>query len=163
MRFIIAGRTEAGKMLLSTTIAPTIGAVVSIGSPGDKIPGGVFKKPHLRMEFDDVPEGVETFFGKLVTPPNERDIQRLINSAPSLLATEGKILCHCFAGISRSSAAAYILNAISKGHGREEEALTELRHEFPHIHPNGLMIKIAARLMEWPELLETYNRVFGRI
>jgi predicted protein tyrosine phosphatase len=157
MRFIIASRTEAQKILLSSSKAPTIGAVVSIGSPGESIPGGVHNKPYIRLEFDDVCSNENDPF---YSPPQEQDVKKIIDSAPYLLEQEGDILCHCYAGISRSSATAYILSVISKGPGYEQEALDELRRAFPRIHPNQSMVEIASRLLDNPAMLEVYNERF---
>ena len=159
MRFIIASRTKAHQLLLSRA-AKDITAVVSIGSPGETMPSIIKSKPYIRLEFDDIEIDVNNIRGQSVVPPQQGDIQRLINSAPSLLATPGIILCHCQAGISRSSAAAYILNAISKGQGHEKEALMELVENF-QIHPNKRMIELAAGILLNPQLLEVYKEVFG--
>lgn len=161
MRFIIASRDRAQYLLSNSKTAPDIGAVVSIGGPGSPKPKGLSKKPYLRLEFNDIEENTHSIRGQSVTPPTDQDIQRLIDSAPSLLATRGQILCHCHHGISRSSAAAYILDAISKGKGHEQEALRELVQAFPKINPNSLMIKIASRLLNNPDLLEAYNMMFS--
>jgi predicted protein tyrosine phosphatase len=158
MRFIITGRDEAQKLLLNPQIASSIGAVVSVDNPGSPKPEGMTKKRYLRMEFNDVEDSSD----KTKVAPTEQDIQRLIDSAPSLLSAPGKILCHCHHGIARSSASAYILNAISKGKGHEMEALQELVDSFPQIHPNGLMVELAAKLLNNPELLEDYNTMFPK-
>jgi len=56
-------------------------------------------------------------------------------------------LVHCWAGISRSTAAAYILLCDLHGPGHEETIARALRLRAPHAQPNPLMIKHADALM----------------
>jgi predicted protein tyrosine phosphatase len=56
------------------------------------------------------------------------------------------LLIHCWAGISRSSAAAYIL-ACDRHPGREDELATALRAHAPFVTPNRLMVALADDLL----------------
>jgi predicted protein tyrosine phosphatase len=56
------------------------------------------------------------------------------------------ILIHCWAGISRSSAAAYVL-ACDCNVGYEREIADELRRRGPCVTPNRLMVKLADDLL----------------
>jgi predicted protein tyrosine phosphatase len=53
---------------------------------------------------------------------------------------------HCWAGISRSSAAAYVL-ACDRNPGFELEIAGELRHRAPSVTPNSLMVRLADDLL----------------
>lgn len=59
---------------------------------------------------------------------------------------ETPLLIHCWAGISRSSAAAYIL-ACDRHPGREDELATSLRAHAPLVTPNRLMVALADDLL----------------
>lgn len=61
-------------------------------------------------------------------------------------APETPLLIHCWAGISRSSAAAYIL-ACDRHPGREDELATVLRARAPFVTPNRLMVALADDLL----------------
>lgn len=61
-------------------------------------------------------------------------------------APETPLLIHCWAGISRSSAAAYIL-ACDRHPGREDELATALRAGAPFVTPNRLMVALADDLL----------------
>lgn len=55
---------------------------------------------------------------------------------------EGPILIHCFAGISRSMAAALVTLALA-AEGREMEAAQALRRVAPHAQPNRRIVALA--------------------
>ena len=55
---------------------------------------------------------------------------------------ERPLLIHCWAGISRSSAAAYVI-ACDRNPGFEDEIADELRRRSPVVTPNKLMVKLA--------------------
>jgi predicted protein tyrosine phosphatase len=61
-------------------------------------------------------------------------------------ARETPLLIHCWAGISRSSAAAYIL-ACDRHPGQESEIADALRARAPFVTPNRLMVALADDLL----------------
>ncbi|MGZ9190485.1 MAG: tyrosine phosphatase family protein [Nitrospira sp.] len=101
--------------------------------------------PHRRVvyRFDDV---VEVRAG--VTAPNERDVEALLDFG-RMLAKESvdRLLIHCHAGVSRSTAAAIILMA-QNNRGREDEVFAELARLRPRSWPNALMVGIADGLLD---------------
>jgi predicted protein tyrosine phosphatase len=56
-------------------------------------------------------------------------------------------LVHCWAGISRSTAAAYILLCDLHGPGHEEQIARSLRFHAPHAQPNRLLVRHADLLL----------------
>lgn len=58
----------------------------------------------------------------------------------------GPLVIHCFAGVSRSTAAALVV-LCSYYDGREREAARLLRERAPHAYPNRLMIELADDMM----------------
>ena len=57
------------------------------------------------------------------------------------------MLIHCWAGISRSSAAAYAI-ACDHNPGFEREIAAELRRRAPSVTPNRLMVRLADDLLQ---------------
>ena len=96
--------------------------------------------PHRRVvyRFDDV---VEVGFG--FTEPTRQDVEAILQLGRELLAEHvTRLLVHCHAGVSRSTATAVILMAQSNP-GREQDVFAELDRLRPRSWPNGLMIRIA--------------------
>lgn len=58
-----------------------------------------------------------------------------------------RVLIHCMAGISRSTAAAWILG-VQAAPGRERDILAHIRRLRPQAMPNRLMVAIADRMLE---------------
>jgi len=95
---------------------------------------------HLRIAIDDISEPTEG-----CTLPSEHHVGELIES---LRATEpdARVLFHCIAGISRSTAAALIALVLDAD-GREQEAARQLRLAAPHAHPNRRIIALADEIL----------------
>ncbi len=92
---------------------------------------------HLRLALNDVAEawGSEA-------PPALHHIARLIEFGRGWNA-QAPMLIHCWAGVSRSMAAAYVLLCDRAGPGHELEIARALRERAAHAHPNPLMIRLA--------------------
>jgi predicted protein tyrosine phosphatase len=92
---------------------------------------------HLRLALSDVSEawGCDT-------PPTTSHIERLIEFGHAWNG-EAPMLVHCWAGVSRSMAAAYILLCARIGPGYEIEIARTLRTRAPHASPNTLMVRLA--------------------
>jgi len=116
--------------------------ILSIAAPGFRLltPSGVDPDRHYHLNFDDIVESVAGY-----VEPSEAHVRSIIDLGAGLADTE-RILVHCHAGISRSSAAALILLAI-RNPGHERDIASLLRAEGPWFVPNRLMIEIADRLL----------------
>ena len=103
-------------------------------------PDEVPAENHHRVKVNDISQPMPGF-----VLAQDADIARLIAFLGGWDATS-PLLLHCFAGISRSTAAALI--ALTLRHdGREEEAALRLRQAAPHAHPNRRIVELAdARL-----------------
>jgi predicted protein tyrosine phosphatase len=79
--------------------------------------------------------------------PTEEDVGRIIRLAGDLKTVGGKVLIHCGAGISRSSAAALIMYACWMGPGEEQEAMEKVFTLRPTARPNRRMIELADKIL----------------
>ena len=136
----VVGRIEAGEILCSPDLCAEVTYLLSIGHGDDPLPVGyenVNRK--LRLSIADVvsEEGA-----------TEEDIKRIIDLAAQLKSCSGKVLIHCEAGVSRSTAAALIIYFCWLGPGREEEAMEQLIAQRPHAIPNRRMVLLADRLLQ---------------
>lgn len=139
VEILIASRSEADEILECPDRGPGIHFLVSIGDPETPEPRGYARiRRKLRLIFRDTTDE---------TGAREEDIERLIEFARSTNGATGTILAHCEAGISRSTAAAYILYAITLGPGREREALARVYWQRPVAKPNRRMVELADRLL----------------
>jgi predicted protein tyrosine phosphatase len=96
---------------------------------------------HLRLAFHDIVEPVAG-----LTAP-DRDMMRAVLDFGRNSGRQRALLIHCWAGISRSSAAAYAI-ACDRNSGFERDIATELRRRSPSATPNRLMVRLADDLLE---------------
>lgn len=94
----------------------------------------------LHLVFHDIVEAREG----LIVPSGEM-IAAMLDFGRAR-ARETPLLVHCWAGISRSSAAAYTL-ACDRHPGCEDELATALRARAPFVTPNRLMVALADDLL----------------
>jgi predicted protein tyrosine phosphatase len=114
--------------------------LLSIGDVQDDLPLGYDKvNRKLRLLVADV----VTEFGA-----TEQDIQQIITLAKELRALTGRVLIHCEAGVSRSTAAALIMYACWLGPGGEYEAMARVLAQRPIAMPNRRMVEIADKLLD---------------
>ena len=135
----VASRIEAGDILSSPRRCADVTCLVSIGDLNDELPTGYHNVARkLRLLVADV----VTEFGA-----TEKDVQDIIRLAEDLRTTTGKILIHCEAGVSRSTAAALIMYACWLGPGGEREAMRRVLAQRPIAIPNSRMVEIADKLL----------------
>jgi predicted protein tyrosine phosphatase len=109
---------------------------------------------HVRLDLDDIPRPMPGYVA-----PNARHIADLIRFARAW-GGRGPAVIHCWAGISRSTAAAFIsLCALNPG-VPEQLIANLLRETSPTAYPNRLMIALGdlalqrdGRMMEAVELI----------
>lgn len=97
---------------------------------------------HLRLPLNDVTEAWGSD-----SPPARHHIEHLIEFERGWNA-EAPMLVHCWAGVSRSMAAAYILLCDRAGPGYELEIARALRTRAPHACPNTLMVRLADEALQ---------------
>lgn len=117
--------------------------LISLLDPHSMIetPEGIERDRHLKLGMNDIATPDPSF-----SAPADQHIQDLIHFAQNW-DTDQPMLIHCWAGISRSTAAALIVLSVRNADHSEQDLARLLRDRAPHAHPNRLMIDIADRLM----------------
>jgi predicted protein tyrosine phosphatase len=95
---------------------------------------------HLQLAFHDITE-----MRPGLTAPDHAAIGAIFDFARDWTAAR-PLLVHCWAGISRSSAAAYMI-ACARIPGRERDIAGELRRQAPFATPNRLMVALADQIL----------------
>ena len=113
--------------------------VISLESPTQEIAATAFEN-HRRFSFNDITEPRPG----LVAPSAEM-IGDLLDFGRGWDGVR-PLLVHCWAGISRSCAAAFVL-ACDRNPGRERTIADELRARAPFATPNRLMVRLADDLL----------------
>lgn len=104
-------------------------------------PEGIAEGRHCVVECSDI---VEPLDGHVL--PDESHIGRILAFARDWDRAEPLVI-HCYAGISRSTAAAYVA-ACALAPGRDEGAIADaLRAAAPSATPNALFVAIADRML----------------
>lgn len=104
-------------------------------------PAGVAEEDHLFLGFNDIVAPLDG-----MTPPSETHVEALLGFARNW-DQSAPMVVHCFAGISRSTAAAYI-SALALNPLLDEHALAqELRRRAPTATPNLLLIRFADAIL----------------
>jgi predicted protein tyrosine phosphatase len=141
---IIASRPQAQRLLMSKDPRALIRHVISISAPGESVPSGFEQcATGIHLEFFDVLEDNGFEYG-----PKASHVEQVIEFAHSIQDQDGKLLVHCEAGISRSSAAALTVFATWLGVGKEREAVGNVYAVRPQAWPNTLFVELADQLLE---------------
>jgi predicted protein tyrosine phosphatase len=104
-------------------------------------PSGVAQDRHLALFMHDIPAGQPD-----MVAPSQTHVCRLLAFAASWDRAR-PMLIHCYAGISRSTAAAYIVAAASEPDRNEVELAQTLRRLSPSATPNPRLIMIADSIL----------------
>jgi predicted protein tyrosine phosphatase len=96
---------------------------------------------HLQLYFHDITEARDG-----LVPPDRESVGAVLDFARGW-SGEQPLLVHCWAGISRSSAAAFMI-ACARNPGDERGIAGELRRRAPFATPNRLMVAIADDLLQ---------------
>lgn len=117
--------------------------VVTLLADRDKVfrPEGVEAEDHLWLGMDDIADDIEG-----MTPPSEKHVLRLIEFLKRW-DRKAPLVVHCFAGISRSSAAAFIAACVTEPDMDEAELARRLRAASPTASPNPRLVAVADRYL----------------
>jgi predicted protein tyrosine phosphatase len=112
---------------------------ISILSPGSEFPhfDTVQGNNHLRLSFHDV-----AVASPGLAAPETNDMQKLLLFIRSWDRAQ-PLLIHCWAGVSRSTAAAFIATCMLQPERDETELAWQLRDVSPSATPNPMLIALA--------------------
>lgn len=111
--------------------------VVSLSAPGAASPPLPGDHRWLALIFNDIAEPREG-----LTPATPEDMEALLTFAAGWDGTR-PMLIHCWAGVSRSTAAAYVVACARSAPGAEAKVAARLRRAAPFATPNPLMVALA--------------------
>ncbi len=92
---------------------------------------------HLRLVMHDIAEALPEH-----VPPNEEHVARIIDFALDW-GGDGPMVVHCWAGISRSTAAAFTALCAINPDAPEEAIAFAMREASPTAYPNRLIVRLA--------------------
>jgi predicted protein tyrosine phosphatase len=138
MRLIVCAQDQAPEAVRDH--APTHG--ISLVSPGMAPAAlGLPAERHLVLRFNDIDAPRAD-----CVPPTEDAVLALLGFA-ARLPPDSRLLIHCFAGISRSPAAAYAVACQALGPGQEALLAGVLRQRSPEATPNRLLVALADKAL----------------
>ncbi|KQP52317.1 tyrosine phosphatase family protein [Methylobacterium sp. Leaf106] len=127
--------------ILERTGASHLMTLMKIGTAIAR-PEGIADGRHCVVEVSDI---VAPLDGHVL--PSEVHVRRILDFAASW-DRDRPLLIHCYAGISRSTAAAYIAACALAPERDEAEISRALRAASPSATPNALFVEIADHLLE---------------
>jgi predicted protein tyrosine phosphatase len=113
-------------------------------------PGGLAPERHLKLPMNDISARRDDLIA-----PTRAHVEALIDFVRSW-DQKAPLLLHCWLGISRSTAAAYI-TLCALNDGNEDEIARRVRGAAPHAAPNPLLVALA------DDVLDRYGRMSAAI
>ena len=113
--------------------------LVTLLDPASMIdtPAGVSPERHLKLSVNDIAEQAEGLI-----PPDEALIRRILAFGEAWDEAQ-PMLIHCWAGISRSSATAFVLACARNPDTAEHDIAQRLRQASPTATPNRRIVALA--------------------
>jgi predicted protein tyrosine phosphatase len=104
-------------------------------------PDSIVADNHLILSLDDIVQEMDGY-----VPPDDEHVARLIDFV-SGWDRAAPMVVHCFAGISRSTASAYVAACVLNPARDEMRIAQALRQASPTATPNARIVALADRLM----------------
>lgn len=101
-------------------------------------PAGLAPDRHLRLGVNDIAEVIEG-----LTPPDETTVSRIVEFGRGWDDEAAPMLVHCWAGISRSTASAFVIACERNPDASERAIARALRAAAPHAFPNRRIVALA--------------------
>jgi len=119
------------------------GHLVSLLDPGSMIatPPGLAQGRHLQLECHDISDDHPEF-----AAPGEPHARALVDLAGAW-DEAAPILVHCWAGVSRSTASAFVIACARNPEGDEFALARRLRDASPTAWPNARLVEAADRVL----------------
>ncbi|MFQ3361186.1 MAG: tyrosine phosphatase family protein [Alphaproteobacteria bacterium] len=154
MKIVISPLSLANKMIDKYNA----NYIISILSPGESFPifEGIKDTNHLKLSFNDI------------TSPRKNLIQPSLGHVKNIISFTKKctkndtLLIHCYAGISRSTAAALIVYCYYKKDLRADLMATELMSLSPSANPNSLLLKLGDHIIGSSNILSECHKILKK-
>lgn len=111
--------------------------IISLLAPPAEAPLFAGTAARLRLSFNDIVTPTDG-----LVAPDAQHIERLLEFLTSW-DRASPLLIHCWAGVSRSTAAGYIAATLRDGPGSEAALAARLRQRAPFATPNSLIVALA--------------------
>ncbi len=119
-------------------------------------PSGIAPDRHLHVAISDI---CEPMVGHILA--DEDHVQSLIHFVRAWDRSE-PIVIHCYAGVSRSTAAAYIAACALKSDADEASLAQQLRRASPTATPNAHLVALADRILARDGRMSAAIKEIGR-
>jgi predicted protein tyrosine phosphatase len=140
---------------VATSGARRVVSLVNAGTPM-RLPSSIRHDDHLFLAMNDI---VEALPG--MTPPGEAHVTAYLEWLKDWDRSD-PLVVHCYAGISRSTAAAYVAVCALAPHRDEEEVARLIRRRSPSATPNRRIVEIADRILGRNGRMTTAIAAIGR-
>src|ERR1700732_1361738 len=104
-------------------------------------PESVLPANHLKVSMDDITEQMDGFVA-----PSDHHIEQVLNFV-SGWARGARLVVHCYAGISRSTASAFAAACLLNPHRDESSIARKIRAASPIASPNRLIVSLADKAL----------------
>jgi predicted protein tyrosine phosphatase len=131
-------------------------SLLSPTTPAEAWPQAAADAASLRLAFHDIAEPREG-----LTPPDAALVARLLTFAETWDASR-PMLVHCWAGVSRSTAAAFIIACQRRPERAETQIAQALRAAAPYATPNSLMVSLADAALDRGGRMSAAVEAIGR-
>jgi predicted protein tyrosine phosphatase len=129
---------------LRTTVAETgashVLTLINESTPVER-PPGVAPENYLYLGMNDIIVPIDG-----MTPPGQGHVEALLQFVRAWDRARPLVI-HCYAGISRSTAAAYIATCALRPDLSEEAVAADLRHQSPTATPNIRLVRFGDELL----------------
>jgi predicted protein tyrosine phosphatase len=144
-KFTICGRREVNSVAHAIKATHVL-SLLDIGIL-QKRPINVMPENHLVLNFED------SWGEHEMCAPTREDVSSILKFGKRIAASH-TLLVHCHAGISRSTASAFLLLVQAMGIGSGREAMNMVIRNRPQLAPNPLIIRHGSVLLQMPELID---------
>jgi len=135
MTLIICGLAEAPAIIAAR--APSHMITLLDAASMIETPAPLPPERHLKLAVNDIAEPAEG-----LTLPDEALVRRLLKFAATWDAS-APMLVHCWAGVSRSTAGAFVIACARNPHADERAIAQRMRASAAHAYPNRRIVALA--------------------
>ncbi|WP_094462270.1 tyrosine phosphatase family protein [Pannonibacter phragmitetus] len=143
------------KETVERTGATRMVSLINAGTPVER-PQAIAADNHLFLGFNDIVDPVEG-----LVPPGEAHVSSLLDFVQDW-DKSAPLVIHCWAGISRSTAGAFITACALTPDADEAELASVLRARAPSATPNARLVAIADRMLARDGRMIEAIRAIGR-